>query len=428
MKILFLSTMFPNSIQPGRCTFNCSMIKALAELHQTHVISPVSWTDELAYYLKHKTRLDQNWSPIDNTDSLTIDYPRFYYLPKIAHQHYGHFLQWSIKRTIQRAISEFQPDIIMSYWLHPDGEVAVNTAQEFGIPVVVMTGGSDILLLTQNIQRKRAIKKVLQQADGIITVSNDIQSAVAKMEINSEKINTVYRGVDRNLFTPGDQQAARKRLGLPKNRKIIVSVGRLEPVKGHSVLLDACVKISKRDSLFMCYVLGNGSLKSSLQQKAKEYGLEEVFQLSGPQQQSRLVDWYRAADVIALPSRSEGVPNVLLEAISCGKPFVASHVGGIPEIADPSCDHLVTPDDPDKLAEAICKIFDNPNQINERIFNPKSWKDSAIQISQILSDCSTRHSAGLTGKQKPHSSIQSNRNSHNCNTETQNHESYTSIH
>jgi len=406
MKILFLSNVFPNSIQPGRGTFNCSMIQSLSELHPTHVISPVSWLDEFSHYVKHKNRLNLDWSPIDNTDSLSVDYPRFYYLPKIVHQHYGHFLYWSIKKTIHKAIVKFQPDIILSYWLHPDGEVAVKAAHEHGIPVVVMTGGSDVLLLTQNPRRKRVIGEVLQQADGIITVSNDIMAAVKKMKIPTEKIHTVHRGVDRSLFTPGDQREARRRLGLPEDQKIIVSVGRLEPVKGHSVLIDACLKISKQGPPFTCYVLGNGSLETILQQKAEELGLKGIFQLNGSQQQSRLVDWYRAADVIALPSLSEGIPNVLLEAISCDKNFVASRVGGIPEIADPNCDRLVTPNNPDELAEAICEMFDSPVQTEQRIFEPNSWKESAVQISQILSDCSTRFTSELKAKQKTQSSDQ----------------------
>lgn len=418
MKILFISSIFPNSIQPGKGTFNGAMIKSLAELHQIHVISPVSWTNELAYYVKHKTPVNRKWLPFEDTESLTTDYPRFYYSPKLAHQYYGQFLQWSIKASIKKAISEFQPDIIMSYWLHPDGEVAVKTAKDYGIPVVVMTGGSDVLVLTKNPKREQVIKNVLQQADGVITVSNDIQAAVKKMIIRSDKVRTVYRGVDRNLFTPGNQQDARRRLGLPENRKIIVSIGRLEPVKGHTVLLDACLKISKQSTPFTCYVLGNGSLESLLKQKVTEYGLQDSFQLCGSQQQSRLADWYRAADVIALPSLSEGIPNVLLEAISCGKDFVASRVGGIPEIADPDRDRLVTPEKPDELAESISNMFANPAQNTERIFQPISWKASAVQISQFLADCSSRHATRLTVTQKTQTSGQPDKRNSKQHTKT----------
>ncbi|WP_339728402.1 glycosyltransferase [uncultured Gimesia sp.] len=380
------------------------MIQALSELHPIHVVSPVSWLDEFSHYIKHKAPLNREWLPVESSGRLSAEYPRFYYLPKILHQHYGQFLYWSIKKSLHQAITAFQPDIILSYWLHPDGAVAVRVAQEHGLPVVTMTGGSDILLLTKNRQRKRAIKTVLQQADGVITVSDDIMSAVKQLKIHPDKIHTIYRGVNRSLFTPGDQQAARQRLGLPLDRKIIVSVGRLEPVKGHTVLLDACLKISKQGIPFTCYVLGEGSLEATLLQKIKEYGLEGLFQLNGSQQQSRLADWYRAADVIALPSLSEGIPNVLLEAISCGKQFVASRVGGIPEIADPVCDQLVPPNDPEELAEAICSMFSNPIQSETRSFEPISWQESAVQISQILSDCSTRFSSGLTNKQKSRSS------------------------
>ncbi len=406
MKILFLSNEFPNSLKPGKGTFNYSMIQALSKLHQTHVVSPVSWMDELSHYIQNKARLNREWLSVDNTNFFSVEYPRFYYIPKLLRQYHGQFLHWSIKHKIHKAISKFQPDIILSYWLHPDGEVAVKAAREHGIPVVVMTGGSDILLLTKNHRRKRAIKSVLEQADGVITVSNDIMKAVKNLDIHPEKINIVYRGVDQNLFTPGNQQEARQRLGLPQDRKIIVSVGRLEPVKGHSVLLDACLKISKQGPPFTCYVLGNGSLETALKQKTKEYGLGEFFQLTGSQQQSRLADWYRAADVIVLPSLSEGIPNVLLEAISCGKNFVASHVGGIPEIADPCCDQLVTPDNSEELADAICDMFESPVQNEKRIFKPSSWKESAVQLSQILSDCSTQFASGLITKQKTRPSDQ----------------------
>ena len=404
MKILFLSNVFPNSLHPGKGTFNCSMIQALAALHPTHVISPVSWVDELSQRFKNQNRLDRQWSPLVNSEQLTVEYPRFYYPPKLLHAHYGRFLYSSIKKALHRAIIDFQPDIILSYWLHPDGEVAVRAAREHGLPAVVMTGGSDVLLLTKNQQRRRAIISVLQQADGVITVSDDIKSAVQNLKISVDKIHTVYRGVNRSLFTPGDQQAARQRLGLPPEKKIIVSVGRLEPVKGHMVLLEACEKISKQDIPFACYVLGEGSLEPSLLQKAREYGLEDVFQLPGSQQQSRLADWYRAADIIALPSLSEGIPNVLLEAICCGKSFVASRVGGIPEIADPLCDRLVSPDSPKKLADAISSMLEAPAKTDSRSFVPSSWEESALQLSQILSDCSTRFTAGLTNRNKTTSS------------------------
>ena len=404
MKILFLSNVFPNSQHPGKGTFNAAMMQSLGELHQTHVISPVAWVEECSSRVRQRTRLDPHWLPFEAANGLRVDYPRFYYPPKMLHQHYGQFLYWSIRPTLNRAIARFQPDVILSYWLHPDGEVAVRAAREHGIPAVVMTGGSDVLLLTRNRHRRRAIQSVLQQSDAVITVSQDIEAAVQKLQIHPEKIHTVYRGVDRNRFCPGEQRAARERLGLDPDRKVIVSVGRLEPVKGHTVLLEACKKISKQGPPFTCYVSGNGSLHSRLSQKVTEYGLDKFFQLQGSQPQSRLADWYRAADVVALPSLSEGVPNVLLEAISCGSRFVASRVGGIPEIADPLQDRLVTPNNPQLLAEALSDMLAVPAIPEQRVFEPLTWQESAVQLSQILSDCSTRYSAGLTEQQKSRSS------------------------
>lgn len=167
----------------------------------------------------------------------------------------------------------------------------------------------------------------------------------------------------------------------------MISVGRLVPVKGHSHLLHACRLLAARRVSFQCYLLGDGPLKNDLQRQITQMGLDGVVELKGSQSQSQLVEWYRAADITVLPSLSEGVPNVLMESMSCGTPFVASDVGGIPEIADSRHDRLVPPASPVALADAIewqlkVRGHDRP----PRSFEPLALKAAARRLTQVLED------------------------------------------
>jgi glycosyltransferase involved in cell wall biosynthesis len=117
----------------------------------------------------------------------------------------------------------------------------------------------------------------------------------------------------------------------------------------------------------------------------REYGLSGVVELRGPQSQAELARWYRAADLTVLSSRSEGVPNVLLETIACGGSFVATRVGGIPDIADPVYDRLVPPNDPVALAGAISDRWDHPPPVGwPRRFEPESQTGSANRLIHVL--------------------------------------------
>src|SRR5439155_10695850 len=104
---------------------------------------------------------------------------------------------------------------------------------------------------------------------------------------------------------------------------------------------------------FVCYVIGEGPLRPALQRQVAALDLAEQVKFVGSRPHAELPTWFRAADVFVLSSHSEGVPNVLLEACACGTRFVATNVGGIPEIADRGCGMLVAPGDPQALARAI---------------------------------------------------------------------------
>jgi glycosyltransferase involved in cell wall biosynthesis len=258
-----------------------------------------------------------------------------------------------------------------------------------------MVGGSDVLLLARSGRRRDVILKALREADAVVAVSRHIAEILQQDHLDAAKLHVVYRGIDRETFRPGDRLGARRDLGLPAQRFTLVSVGRLVPVKGHAHLIEACARLQGEGHVFSCHILGDGPLRGQLEHQVRKLGLKGVVELRGSQPQSELAKWYRAADVTVLPSLSEGIPNVLLESMASGTPFIASNVGGIPEIADERLDNLVPKENSAALADALRRRMTAAgtalDQRVSRRFLPGTWDDSAHAIAEIFAALHPRH-------------------------------------
>ena len=380
MRFLLITTIFPNPYQPTKGVFNLAMARALAREHEVRVVSPVPWVDELRARC-HGVRGHHQCATIDGIE---VHYPRYYYPPKILRRHYGWFLGRSVGSMVRQLLRSHRPDVVLGYWVHPDGEVAVRTARSASMPAVVMVGGSDVLVLAQEPSRRRCILDVLHGADAVVAVSQDLRAKLVGYGIPPEKVHVVSRGVDGDRFSPGDRAEARCRLGIPAEGRVLLWVGRMVPVKGLDVLLEACSDLVDRRVDFHLYLVGGGTSRNSLEAEARSRGLSERISFVGPQLNERLPDWYRAADLTVLPSRSEGSPNMLRESLACGTPFVASRVGGIPEIAEEGSSRLVAPGDPTALAEAIAHALAEWGPSSRPRSRSTGWAESAETLLRIL--------------------------------------------
>lgn len=358
MRVLTLTTLYPNPLQPHRATFNRHQVRLLSERHPVRVVAPIAWTDELASRKRTTDRIPG--SRRVSLDGLTVAHPRYFFPPKVMRGQYGRFYESSVRSTVNRVIAEFRPDLIYTPWAYPDGWAAVRLARRAGIPAVIKVHGSDVLLLGQHEARRKPTAEALRQADAVIAVSRDLAERVVGLGADPARVHVVYDGIDTEEFRPGSLVDARTRLGLDPVVPVILSVGNLVPVKGQDILIDACAILAGRGVNFMCHLIGQGPLRARLERRAGERGLGDRFRMPGAVANHLLPDWYRAANVFALPSHSEGVPNVLLEAASCGTPFVASRVGGIPEIAHLVRSHLVAPGDANDLAKALSERLSQP--------------------------------------------------------------------
>jgi peptidoglycan/xylan/chitin deacetylase (PgdA/CDA1 family) len=155
-------------------------------------------------------------------------------------------------------------------------------------------------------------------------------------------------------------------------------------VKGLDILLKAAVLSKERGEPFYTYLIGEGPLCQGLQNDVVRLGLSELFHFVGTVPHHQLADWYRAADLTVLPSRSEGVPNVLRESLACGTPFVASNVGGIAEIAQEPMGRLIPPDDPAALSDTIELALKRPVGGASEGNTTQSWAASAKALLSVI--------------------------------------------
>jgi len=386
MRVLTITNLYPNPYQPTRATYNRQQLRALHEAHPVRIISPISWTDEIG------ARLRQSRKPMSHRrailDQITVAHPHYFYTPKLLRSRYGHFYRASVRRAFDEALNEFHPDVVFAPWAYPDGWAAVKLAHERRIPAVIKVHGCDILVEGKGLQHYRGRYQptvdALCEADAIVAVSQHLADACIELGVEPERVRVVYDGIDANLFHPGPQDQARRHLHLHTADPIILFIGQLVHVKAVDVLIDACAKLAPELN-FQCLIVGDGPLRPELQQQIARLGLQNKVKLLGPRPHHELPHYFRAATTFCLPSHSEGVPCVLLESAACGLPFVASRVGGIPEIAHLIESRLVPPASPEQLAGALAEMIAQRTQ-NPSAAAPKmrTHADAASEIARLF--------------------------------------------
>jgi D-inositol-3-phosphate glycosyltransferase len=173
---------------------------------------------------------------------------------------------------------------------------------------------------------------VVDEADRlIVNTEHEAQQLVSLHQADPSRIDVVHPGVDLQTFTPGDQGAARAALGLASDLPIVAFVGRIQPLKAPDVLLRAAAKLPDVHVLIAGGPSGSGlAAPHGLVDLASELGISDRVTFLPPQSRDDLVQVYRAADVVAVPSYSESFGLVAVEAQACGTPVVAAAVGGLP--------------------------------------------------------------------------------------------------
>src|SRR5690606_25860479 len=146
------------------------------------------------------------------------------------------------------------------------------------------------------------------------------------------RVDVIPLGVDLAQFTPGDRGAARRRTGIPSDERVILTIGRIEPLKGLDVLIESLAQMRDLDRVGLYIIGGDEHARPELERLAaiaRGFGVQDHVHLLGARAHEELADYYRAADIVAVPSFYESFGLVAVEAMACGAPVVASRVGGL---------------------------------------------------------------------------------------------------
>jgi glycosyltransferase involved in cell wall biosynthesis len=264
----------------------------------------------------------------------------------------------SLRRCLERVLQErFRFDLLDAHYFYPDGVAAVMLGRRLGNPVVITARGTDINLISDYLLPRRWIRWAAARAAGIVAVSDALRARLIALGIEASRIEVLRNGVDLELFAPRDRAAARKALGLDVDGTVVLSVGQLIPRKGHDLAMRAVARLPEATLV----IVGEGPEADGLRRLARRLGSAERIRFLSAIPQERLATIYNAADVLVLASSREGLPNVLLEALACGTPVVATAVWGTPEIvAAPAAGRLVEEGSPETLAGAIRDLLADP--------------------------------------------------------------------
>ena len=238
-------------------------------------------------------------------------------------------------------------------------------------------------------------KSVLKHADRILTVSKETMKYVLKLGADKSKTSVIYNGVDTNRFHSVKKGESRKKLGLPKERRIIFSVRRLVYKNGVDTLIESAHLVARDNPDVLFVVVGKGPSRKLIEDRIKELGIENNIKLTGFVQDELLPVYYDAADYFVLPSASgEGLPLVLFEAMACGLPVIATTVGGTPEIINHLKNGvLVPPKNPEAIAEALLKLLAEEElgksigeEAKRTVEDTFTWEENVRKLKEVYSE------------------------------------------
>lgn len=296
-------------------------------------------------------------------ENVRVYFPRSLYIPWPLYRRFGLGSLYydtrceAVDRLIREKGIEF--DLIHAHFVWPSADIGRHLKERYSVPLVVTAHGYDAyeLPFLNEIWEGRA-RAALNAADAIITVSRKNEECIRRLGV-TKPVHVIPNGFRSDLFYPRDQTECRRALGLPLDRKILLTVGNLVEVKGHRYLIEAMAGVVKERQDVLCVIVGSGPLKGKLERQIKSLGLEDYVRLVGARPHEEIPLWMNACDVFVLPSLNEGNPTVMFECLGCGGPFVGSDVGGVPDIITSSVyGSLVKPGNSNDLVEKIWTILE----------------------------------------------------------------------
>lgn len=348
MKILSISSNFPKSSNPMSGIFIYREFLRLSSLADISVIVPHKYGDPRTYLCKRSK------SVLDLEFPYKVYSCQYLFFPKIEKIKVS-IMQKSIYKTIIQDKLNF--DIIHGAFGYPDGLISTRLAKKFNVPSTIALKGSDIFLYPEKPAVKKLLLEGLNNANHIIAVCKKAKETAISYGINPDKISVIHGSYEPEIFNTKNKQISSK--------KQIIFVGSLIKLKGCSDLLKAFSKLDDKNIILK--ICGDGPLLNDLKNESQSLGVSERFEFTGLLSQNQIAKILNRSSLLCLPSYSEGLSNVLLEALGSGVPVVTTNVGGIPEVIDKTCGYLFTPGNIDELVNVLQKSLSREWDTNKLV-------------------------------------------------------------
>jgi glycosyltransferase involved in cell wall biosynthesis len=358
--VLILSTLYPNPANPRFGTFVARSLEALAKRGDWRVtlVNPVGVPPLALGRYRALAAL-----PIKAEEGgITIHRPRFTLLPRIGARRNAAAIA-RVALPVVRAINAATPiDIVDAQFFFPDGPAAARIAQDLGKPLSIKARGSDIAFWGKKDFAQEQMLAAAGAADGLLAVSRDLAGQMAAMGMDAGKIALHYTGLDRDRFRPFDHTQLRSQLSrelgfaMPDNAPLLACVGALIERKGQAIAIAALHDIPGARLV----LIGKGEDAAALRAQAEREGLADRVFFAGSIDHDLMPLILSAADVMVLPSASEGLANAWVEALACGTPVVTCDIGGARELITCDIAGRLVARDPASVAAAVNALLNNP--------------------------------------------------------------------
>jgi glycosyltransferase involved in cell wall biosynthesis len=380
--VVVFTMVFPHAGQPGAGLFVRERMFRVAKVLPLTVVAPIPWFPFQSLVRRWKPNFRPAAPAIEIQEGIDVRHPRFFSVPGAFKWLDGLFMALGSLPTMLRLRRSFGFNVIDAHFAFPDGYAATLLGRWLRVPVTITLRGTEVPL-SQDPPRRRRIVAALRHARRIFSVSDSLKRHAAAMGVPPERILVVGNGVDTARFHRVAKPAARRELGLAADAPVLISVGALVERKGFHRVMECLPALRQRHPELRYLVVGGASLEGDwsavLRQRAAELGVQDCVRFLGALAPDALKLPLSAADVFVLATRNEGWANVLLEAMACGLPVVATDVGGNAEVvAEPGLGTLVPFGDAQRLAQALSEALD------------RAWDREAIVAHAAANDWDQR--------------------------------------
>jgi glycosyltransferase involved in cell wall biosynthesis len=355
--VLVWSSLFPSPAQPQAGIFVQERMFRVAKHLPVTVISPQPWFPLQGLIRRFRPHFRPVTPRHEIRSGIEIHRPRYLSVPGLLKRLDGYLMALGARGTVRRLARAGRAQILDAHFGYPDGFAATRVGRWLGIPVTVTLRGTEVRHAADP-QLRTLLARALNDASRLFAVSSSLRAVAGGLGIDPSRIRVVGNGVDAGKFVRADRSQARRALGLAADARVLVTVGGLVERKGFHRVIECLPALLERHPGLQYLCVGSsgpeGDYSREIAAAVQAAGAGDRVHMLGAVPHGELARVLSAADVFVLSTRNEGWANVLLEAMACGLPVVATDVGGNAEVvAHPGLGSIVPFGDPKALGTAL---------------------------------------------------------------------------